>query len=304
LNLDESYDIAVLEIGTNHFGEVGNLATISKPNIGVITNIGSAHLEYFKNLRGVLKEKSSLLDHLESPGIAVLNADDNLLKGKISSKNSFKAIGAGIKNRSDFFASGIKRKGEKLEFCVNQKYRFTLRTLGYYNIYNALIAVAIGRIFGMEYSVLSQRLTYFNFPQSRLNLLELNKIKFINDTYNSNPVSLREALDVLGNFRTKGRKIFVMGDMLELGKQKGLFHRKAGLEASGVCDVFITVGRLSKFAAREARLNGLDAKNIFTCESTLEAKDILFKKINLCPEDIVLIKGSRSMKMEEVLKQI
>jgi len=304
VELDRSYDFAVLEIGTNHFGEVSYLSGICQPNIAVITNIGPSHLEYLHNLKGVFREKYSLIEHLKIPCIAILNSDDSLLKRELLKRGRRPVIfGFGIKNRSDFLATGIKPFNDRIEFLVNQKYRFTLKTLGYYNIYNALVAVAVARIFGMEYKDIARQLANFDFPQSRLNFIVFNNIKFIDDTHNSNPLSLRQALEALNNFRTKGKKIFVMGDMLELGKNSGLFHRQAGRKVSQVCDVFITVGRLSGLAAEAARLCGFDTKNIFTCESTQEARYILFNKISPGPDDIVLVKGSRAMKMEEVFKE-
>lgn len=303
LNLDSSFDMAVLEVGTNHFGEVGYLADICRANIGVITNIGPAHLEHFKDLKGVFKEKFTLLNHLKKPALAVLNNDDKLLKKMgIKKVKSPVIITTGIKNSSDFSASGIKRNQSfQLEFLVN-KYRFALNTLGVYNIYNALAAVAIARLFSMKYKDIAGRLSTFSFPQSRLNLIEINKVRFIDDTYNSNPFSLSQALEALNNFETKGRKIFVMGDMMELGRHREIFHRKSGHHAAKVCDVFIGVGKLSQSAVNEALQSGFDSKNIFTCVSNSEARSILFRKIIPGPDDIVLVKGSRAMKMEEVFK--
>jgi len=304
LNLDRYHDVVVLEVGTNHFGEVDYLAKICQPNLGIIINIGSSHLEYFVNLKGVFREKSALLKHLKSPHIAILNADDSLLKRQILIKNKKPFIlGFGIKSRSDFFATDIEILNSRIKFLVNQKYRVTLKTLGYFNIYNALAALTVAYLLGMEYRDIASRLSTFNFPQNRLEFLELNNIKFINDTYNSNPVSLKQAIDVLGNFQINGRKIFVMGDMLELGNREKLFHRQAGRNAARICDVFITVGELSKFAAEAARASGFNTKNIFTCTSNLEAQDILFKKVSVGPDDIVLVKGSRAMRMEEILKK-
>jgi len=304
LNLNSSYDLVVLEVGTNHPGEVEYLARICQPNIGIITNIGLSHLEYFTNLKGVFREKGALLGHLKNPRIAILNADDDLLKRQIAIKNSKPVIlSFGIKRRSDFFVTDIEILNGRVKFLVNQKYGFTLKTLGYFNIYNALAALTVARLVGMQYKDIISRLSAFNFPQNRLELLELNNIKFINDTYNSNPISLKQAIEALDNFQIKGRKIFVMGDMLELGSRKELFHRQAGRKAARICDVFITVGELSKLAAEAAIKSGLNTKNIFTCASNLQAQDILFKKVSVGPDDIVLVKGSRAMRMEEILKK-
>jgi UDP-N-acetylmuramoyl-tripeptide--D-alanyl-D-alanine ligase len=303
LNLNGSYDFAVLEIGTNHFGEIDYLAKIARPNISIITNIGPSHLEYLKTLNGVLKEKIALLRQLNNPYIAILNADDKLLKQYVL-KELKKTItfGFGIKNKGDFSATKIRLLNEGLNFLVNEKYRFRLNTLGHFNIYNALVAITVARILGMKYPDIIGALSDFNFPQNRLKLIKLKEVKFIDDTYNSNPLSLKQALEVLNNFRTKGRKIFVMGDMLELGRDKELFHRDIAKDIVRICDILITVGRLSRFTADVTRSYGLDIKNIFTCASSLEARDILFNRIFPNPDDVVLVKGSRLLKMEEILK--
>lgn len=306
LGLNSAVDIAVLEIGTNHFGEVACLAKIAQPNIGLITNIGPAHLENFKDISGVLREKCTLLKYLKRPRIAVLNADDALLRkaGSREEEGGF-ILGFGIKGHSDFLALRVKRFSNRLEFVVNpgRGINIVLNSLGYCNIYNALAAITVARIFGMDYQVIASALADFNFEQGRLNFMESNKIKFINDSYNSNPLSLKEALDTLNNFPAKGRKIFVMGDMLELGSKKELFHRRAGQQAAWACDIFVTVGRLSKFAASAARLCGFSARNLFSCSSPQEARELLFRRIAVRSDDIVLVKGSRAMRMEEVLKK-
>lgn len=301
--LESGHDIAVVELGTNHPGEIAYLAKICSPDVAIFTNIGPAHLEHFKDTRGVLKEKSLLLKYMTYPGIVIFNADDPLLRKRMAKNDKkIKSLGFGIENRCDFRAGNIKITRAQTSFTVNEKYRFTLPILGYYNIYNALAAITVARIFGVGYRSLAARLSGFNLPENRLNLIEVGGIKFINDAYNSNPVSLRQALDVLANLRVRGRKIFVMGDMLELGEGSVSFHRQAGRKASGVCDLFIAVGGLSRYAAEEARNSGLSFKNIFICNSNMEARRILFEGLVLSPDDIVLLKGSRGMKLEEIIK--
>ncbi len=301
LNLGRSHDLAVLEIGTNHFGEVDYLSGICLPNLGVITNIGPAHLEHFGDLAGVLREKYTLINRLENPGIAILNADDALLREKARFKNGVRpALGVGIDNRADFTASDVNMLSGKLKFLVNKKYKFTLNTWGYYNIYNALAAIAVARVFGMKYEEISRRLRDFSFPRGRLKARKIGRTLFIDDTYNSNPLSLKQALETLGNLRIKGRKILVMGDMLELGPHRELFHRRAGLHAACVCDALIAVGSLSGLAAQAARDKGLDPGSIFTCKDSRQARKVLFAELSPSGDDVVLVKGSRRMHMEEV----
>ena len=303
LKLESKHDAVVLEVGTNHFGEVQYLAKVCLPNIGVITNIGPSHLEFLHNLKGVFNEKYKLIENLKHPYLALLNADDELLRREAMKKTKKPFIlRSGLKNKADFSATAAKISGQGLEFLVNLQHKFILKTLGYHNIYNALVAITLGRLFGLKYQEISSRLASFEFPAGRLKLIKLDKIKFIDDTYNSNPLSLKQALDTLDNFRTQGRKIFVMGDMLELGSRQSSFHSQAGRQAAKICDALITVGKLSKLAADAARGCGFNIRNIFTCESCRDARDILFDKISPREDDIVLVKGSRAMKMEEIFK--
>jgi len=303
IQLKENDDFAVVEIGTNHFGEMDYLAGIARPNIGVLTNIGPAHLEFLKNLKGVLKEKSVLLNNLVTPAIALLNADDEYLRCLIKQKRKdLHIFSYGIKEKSDFSASGIKLENGKVKFKVNRKFSFVLSTLGGHNVYNALAAIAVGRIFGLGSSEIISRLADFEFPRGRLNLVEFKGLKFIDDTYNSNPLSLKSALIALNAMSCKGKKILVMGDMLELGKQKELLHRQVAGSITNVCDVLVAVGSLSMLTAQAARARGFKNKNIFCCASVEQARDLLFNKISPQARDVILLKGSRLMKMEEVFK--
>jgi len=303
IQLNAKHNFAVVEIGTNHFGEVDYLAKLAKPDIGIITNIGPSHLEFLKDLKGVAKEKAALLDNLGGPAIALLNADDKLLHGLIKGKvKGAKIFSYGINTESDFRASRVKLKNGKVAFRVNAKFDFALSTLGAYNIYNALAAVACGRLLGLSYAEISARLAAFKFPPGRLNLVKSQGLTFIDDTYNSNPLSLKAALSALAAFPCKGRKILVMADMLELGKKKELLHRQIAWSITNSCDCLITVGKLAGLTAREVLKLGWPAKRVFICQDTCQAREVLLNKISASASDLILVKGSRSMKMEEVLK--
>ncbi len=301
--LDSKFDIAVLELGTNHPGEIKELLRICQPNVGVITNIGPAHLEHFKSLEGVLKEKYSLTSGLSLPNMVILNFDDAMLRRKslFSAKKNF-VLGFSVDAKSDFQAYNIKSDGWGVDFSVNQKNGFKLNSPARHNVYNALAAISVGRVFGLGYGQIISAFSDFQFPQGRLNLRSFKKARFIDDTYNSNPLSLRNALNALDALSVKGRKIFVMGDMLELGGKSEDYHSEAGKNASGICDVFIAVGRFSRKAAHAAITNNLKPDCVFSCDSSKEAQKILFDKIIPNENDIVLVKGSRMMKMEEVFK--
>jgi UDP-N-acetylmuramoyl-tripeptide--D-alanyl-D-alanine ligase len=300
LGLGAKHDVAVLELGTNHFGEIGYLASIALPTVAAITNIGPSHLEHLKDLPGVYKEKSSLFGYLQRPAAALLNHDDLFLRGHSSAKAC--SFSFAIENPADFRATSIAARGAGTSFIVNGKHKFSINTPGAFNVYNALLAIACARILGLDYPAIARRLASFQFPPSRLNLMDVEKVRFLNDTYNANPLSMAQALESFRRMKVAGRKILVMGDMLELGKEGESFHREAGKAASGVCDCLIFVGELSGHAAEAAREAGFDLSRIFTCENSSQARHILKELLLPCREDLVLVKGSRGMKMEEVLK--
>ena len=160
----------MLELGTNHPGEIKNLANICLPNAAVITNIGPAHLEHFCDLKGVFKEKYALIENLRSPCLAILNSDDALLHKDIlkSCLEPF-ILSFGVRAAADFMASNIRHSPEGIEFLLNAKHKFHLNTAGASNVYNALAAVATARIFGMEYKTICHRLADFSFPKRKVN---------------------------------------------------------------------------------------------------------------------------------------
>ncbi len=302
LGLNAKHEIAVLELGTNHPGEIAYLADICQPNIAVFTNIGPGHLEFFRNLQGVFQEKYSLVDSLRPPFISLMNADDRFLREMVLREKRLDfIIGYAMNSPSDFTASQLKA-GNRLEFKVNG-HKFSLNTLGRQNIYNALAAIALARIMGMKYADIAKELSGFVFPKGRLGLLNFKNSTFIDDTYNSNPFSLKQAVETLANLKVKGRKIFVMGDMLELGEGRESFHVSAGYEIAKVCDRLITVGELSKLASAAALACGFNPKSVFNCSDSQEAIKILFEKISPRKDDVVLVKGSRGMKLERIFKE-
>lgn len=306
LRMNSAHEMAVVELGTNHFGEIGYLARIAQPNIAAITNIGPSHLAYLKNIAGVAKEKLSLLKYLQNPGVAILNSDDASLHKLLTKKTRHPfAVGVGIKRPADFRAQDIHYLSGEIKFTLKNKHSIHLKAIGRHNIYNALMAITIARSFGMSYNTISKQLAHFDFPAGRLKLIKAGQMRIIDDTYNANPLSLLHALETLNDFRIPGRKIFVMGDMRELGKGAKKFHRHAGKEAVKACDVFIAVGKFAAMAAEEARRVSCGRPcTIFTCSSTTQARTILTEKIAPDKDDIVLIKGSRGMKMEDIFKAV
>ncbi|MGE5308440.1 MAG: UDP-N-acetylmuramoyl-tripeptide--D-alanyl-D-alanine ligase [Deltaproteobacteria bacterium] len=302
LGLKESHRACVLELGTNHFGEIRERALTCEPTVGIITTIGPSHLEHFKTLCGVLREKSSLLSCLKPPAIAVLNADDPFLaRTIIAKKRKPFIISIGVQGPADYRARGVTVRGGRTVFRLDGR-TYELDTPGVHNVYNALCAVACARMLGLGHGEIASRLREFSFPRGRLSLTRVGQTSFIDDSYNSSPASLSQALETLGRLKARGRKILVMGDMLELGKRQGAFHRRAGEEAARSCTTIITVGRLARLAFKSFLKERPRAAGCFACERAEEAKELLFKRLSLTKDDVVLVKGSRRMKLDKIFE--
>jgi UDP-N-acetylmuramoyl-tripeptide--D-alanyl-D-alanine ligase len=300
LRLTGAHQGCVLELGSNHFGEIGGLAETCVPTIGVITNVGPSHLEYFRSLAGVCREKLSLLAHLGKPAVAVVNADDPCFaRTVIAKKRKPFIISIGINNAADLRARSVGSKNGRVTFSLGGR-RFMLNTPGCHNVYNALAACAVAQVMGIGYREIAPRLARFEFPAGRLKLVSLAGAAFIDDSYNSSPASFSQALQSFAAFRSRGRRILVMGDMLELGSREADFHREAGRRAARVCSVLVAVGALSRLAL-EAFLDA-GGEEAYACDSAAQAKKILFGKLSLTPHDAVLVKGSRRMKLDLVFK--
>lgn len=303
LQLNGRHEVVVLELGTNHKGEILNLSRIAIPDIAVFTNVGPSHLEFFKNIESVFNEKISLLKNLHPKGTVVINKDDCSLR-KIESKykKRFRILSYSEKDCSKFQATKINLGFDSLAFLLNNKTWIRLNTPAEHNIYNALAAIACANLFNIDIAITKRALESFVFPKSRFNFLKVNGFSLIDDSYNSNPQSLESALKVISRFDSR-RKIVVCGDMLELGKGSRKFHYDLGKKLGdyGV-DILITVGRLARFLGKGASDNSFNEKMIFSFDSIDDAGNKLIDIIS--SRDVILIKGSRSLKLERIVDKI
>ncbi len=298
---NKSHEIAVVEIGTNHFGEIERLCNILEPNAGLITNIGSEHLEFFKNLGGVKREEGKLLDFLtKTKGIAFTNADDkNLvdLSRKIRHKFAYGFQGGARRDlRGRLF--GFDKKGCAL-FEMEHGGKTELVHLsipGLHNAINALAAAAVGFHFGIGRTDIKRALDSFRPYEKRMQVIRAGGVTILNDTYNSNPESAIGAIRWLSMLQTRGRKIAVLADMLELGSSAEREHRRIGKEISrGKIDYLFTFGKMSRETAAAA-----DRK--VETESFSDKKKLAHRLASrIAAGDVVLVKGSRGMKMEEIV---
>ena len=300
LKLEPEHDVAVIEMGMSHAGEIRALAKIAQPEIGVVTNVAPVHLEFFDSITGIARAKYELIESLPSCGTAVLNADDEYVS---QFGRDFKGavVMYGTRSTVDVRAENIKLRGSKgLEFDViigSVRERATLPLVGEHNVLNALAAVAVGLQRGLKPSEAVAALATLAPADKRGQVLQLGNITVINDCYNSNPKALQAMVDALAAMPAK-RRIVVAGEMLELGPAGEELHRQAGQHiANKKIDILIGVRGLAGAMVEAARHSGIPAE--FTARPE-EAGDWLAREAR--DGDIVLLKASRGVKLEKALE--
>lgn len=309
LKLDKTHKAAVLEMAMQKLGEIEELAKIVLPNVAIITNVGEAHIKFLKTRPKVAEAKSEILKFLKRNDFAVLPADDDFFL-YLNKKSKCKIISFGIKNKADVFASEIKFKDKKICFTLNlngKRYPVILKIPGIHNVYNALASAAAAFSIGIKSKSIVSGLQSFKPASKRMEIsVTKNGVRIINDTYNANPSSMKAAIEVLKNQGPVNdaippRRIAVLGDMLELGRTAKSAHRSIGkfVAKSGI-EILITRGVLSKQITLAAKNSGMQKAYCFKTNKSAA------KKIRqlLKPNDVVLVKGSRGMRMEEIVDAI
>src|SRR5512143_343700 len=303
MKLNTSHCAAAVEMGMSAPGEIDLLARLVHPTVGVITNIGPAHLEVFGSMDKVAEAKGELLGNLASDAAAVLNADDHFLSA-FRNKFSGRVLTFGIKNRADVSAAKIGQDADHADFTLSAgggSVVIRLRVPGTHNIYNALAAAAAALAAGMPLDAVRDGLNDFAPVAMRSEIKEVRGRTVLADYYNANPASMEAAISTLASL-SAGRKSFaVLGDMLELGDAGREAHRAVGATTAraGVHSV-ITIGALAKHIGEGAIEAGMPKERVVEAPTHAEAAELL-KKLSR-PGDVVLIKGSRGMKMEKILE--
>jgi UDP-N-acetylmuramoyl-tripeptide--D-alanyl-D-alanine ligase len=297
-NLSGAHEAAVLEMGISIPGEMARLVEIAQPDVAVVTNVGSTHLEFLHSVEVVASEKGILA---RSAGSGVLNADDPRVAG-MRDGLSGRTIFYGLSD-ADVTAENIRQNEDgTINFTLileTGNIDIHLRSIGRHNVYNALAAASAGMLFNIGLGEIKEALESYKGTYMRLQRIILNGFTVIDDTYNSNPASLRAALELLSETKCEGRRIAVLGDMLELGERSDEFHIEMGKLMPGYSiHVLITVGDKAAEMAEAALKSGF--QKVFICENNTEAVHHL--RSMLKHGDIVLIKGSRGMKMEEITR--
>ncbi|RZB33740.1 MAG: murE/murF fusion protein [Desulfobacteraceae bacterium Eth-SRB2] len=303
LNLNRSHRWAVLELGMNSPGEIKRLAEICSPDIGVITNIGPAHLEGLGSIDAVMQAKGELLEEIKPDGTAVLNADDPRLL-QLGDDTSRNVLFFGRSKNARISARSVKKTGTGLSFTLvlpEESISVDLKTPAAFMISNALAAAAVGYLLGLTAGEIKDGLEDFKPVKGRMNILKTGKgINIIDDTYNANPDSMKAAINTLRSLKGNHTGILVAGDMLELGDHAESMHRNIGRIAAGldIAKLYVT-GEFSQTVASGAMDEDMNPRDIFagTKEEILEGI-----KDRLGPGDWVLVKGSRGMAMETIVQ--
>jgi UDP-N-acetylmuramoyl-tripeptide--D-alanyl-D-alanine ligase len=300
LKLEPEHDLAVIEMGMSHAGEIRALAKIAQPEIGVVTNVAPVHLEFFDSLAGIARAKYELIESLPAGGTAVLNADDDYVS-QFGRDFKGKVVTYGTRAMADVRAENIQTRGaEGSEFDVvvtGGRAHAHLPLVGEHNVLNALAAVTVGVIRGLKPSEAVSALATLAPPDQRGQVLQLGNITVINDCYNSNPKALDAMVDALAAMKA-GRRIVVAGEMLELGPAGEQLHRAAGQHmAEKQISVLVGVRGLAQAMVDGARHSGTEAEFVATPEEAgawlaREARD----------GDVVLLKASRGVKLEKALE--
>ncbi|MDD5167859.1 MAG: UDP-N-acetylmuramoyl-tripeptide--D-alanyl-D-alanine ligase [Syntrophales bacterium] len=305
LGLNAEHEIAVLELGTNRPGEIARLTEIAGPDIAIITNVGPAHLEGFGSMEGVWREKSDLFRSMPEGGTAVINVDDEYVRLSDSSRAK-KIVTFGFGPEAEISASDVLydgARGASFSLTIDGiKSNVIMHVSGRHNIYNALAAAASAWAAGSPRNEIIQGLANFRPISGRTEIIPLKNGAFvINDVYNANPASVREALRTLQTLRGSGKGVAVLGDMLELGREAEARHRDIGglLADTGIEYAYLR-GRLSQATAAGAIDRGMMVGQIIRFDDPAEIVDSLIARIG--PGDWILVKGSRQMKMEEVVE--
>ena len=303
MDMPENTEVAVLEMGMNHSGEMEYLSSIARPDLAIITNIGTMHIEHLGTREGILQAKLEIMRGMPDDGAGVFNGDEPLL-WNIRAIGKHKKYYYGIENHAcDVTATDIVELDDGVRFVVHgfgQQFELFVPMLGRHAVYNALAATTVGLLLGVKAEKIQARFSSFHNTGMRQKIYVKNGVTIIEDCYNAGPESTEAALDVLAGIKTDGRRIAVLGDMLELGNRSAAEHYRIGRLAVGKADLLLTYGEHSVRTLTGAITGGMNPKNTDHFDTHEDMAHML--KMRVSEGDVVLFKGSRGMRMEKVLQ--
>ncbi|OHB70951.1 MAG: hypothetical protein A2V70_03965, partial [Planctomycetes bacterium RBG_13_63_9] len=308
--IEPHHDYALLELGASRRGEIARLVELCAPKVGVITQVGDAHLGGFGSRQGIAESKAELLAGLPPDGRAVLGDDARLRS--VASRCRAKITWVGTGEGCDVRATEVRSHGGQLTFRVSvgsavrdtDRCQFSVPVWGRHHLTSALAAIGVGRMMGFDLGEMADALEGFQSVPMRCEVLEIRGATIINDTYNSSPTSMQAALELIRDFDTGGRRIVVIGDMAELGNKSVPLHWQLGKQVVtlGEADLLVTCGRFARHVVAGARAAGMPCARAIPCDTVEEALPYLGQVI--LPGDAVLVKGSRMMAMERVVEAL
>jgi UDP-N-acetylmuramoyl-tripeptide--D-alanyl-D-alanine ligase len=304
LELMRETECGVIEMGMNHRGEIAPLAELARPDIGVITNIGNAHLEHLGTEEEIALEKTDLIAALAPSGIAVLSADD-YWSVRYADRTSARIIWTGLSEKAQVRGEDIVVTPQGIRFTlISEQGRCAvhLPILNRVMVKNALLAAGVGLAMELSMAEVARGLSEVKLTGARMEVLAHRAGWIINDTYNANPQSMRAAVAALQEFPASGRKIAILGSMGELGASAEELHQEIGFWAASQVDLLVTVGPKAAAIAAGARRGGLYAGQIHACERMEEVVPLVQPQLQ--PTDVILVKGSRFLQLERVVEAL
>jgi len=304
LSVEPDDDYVVVEIGSNAPGEVAHLARMARPDIGVITSVSETHLERLKNLEGVAAEKASLVESIRDGGCAIVNAECGCLIDQVRSRRrrGVRFVRFGRDEGADLRATDLEVGPDRVAFRVNGDLPVTLPMPGPHNALNALAALAVGEELGVAMADGAEQLIRFEPPAMRMEVHRWGDVTFVNDAYNANPAGMAAALEVLGSWPAGCRRVFVAGQMRELGAASLPKHQELGgrIGRAGI-EVLVAVGDTAQTVVEAAR----HANPHIHAEATADVAEaaVLLEQI-VRPGDVVMIKGSRAVGLEALAETV
>lgn len=303
LKIRDEHEVAVIEMGISDFEEMHRLAKVSRPDVCVITNIGTCHLENLGDRDGVFKAKTEIFDNLKENAYVVLNGDDDKLS-QIKDVRGVKPVFFGIETDRDVCAvkyQSLGIEGTKVTIrYFDEEFETIIPIPGHHMIYNAMAASCFGKHFGMTTEEIDKGIRSLKAISGRNNIFHTDKFVVIDDCYNANPMSMKASLSVLNEANT--RKVAILGNMYELGENEKQLHREVGMHAANLgIDVVICIGELAKNIADAAKENNKNIKVFY-----FETKEEFENKMDdiLKENDSILVKASNSMKFKTIVEKL
>ncbi|PAW41724.1 UDP-N-acetylmuramoyl-tripeptide--D-alanyl-D-alanine ligase [Bacillus toyonensis] len=301
LEMKQDTELLILEMGMSETGQIRNLAQIAQPDVAIITMIGQSHLETLGSREEIAKAKFEIVDGLNDGGLFLYNGDEPLLSQNINMLG-IESKSFGGKYTNDLFPTNVQLDEYGVHFKLNHsKIQYDVPLHGKHNIFNTIVGIAVGQFYKVPIEKIQEALQQINITQMRFQFLTAKTgFTIINDAWNASPSSMKAAIETLQKLNAYKKKFIVIGDMLELGKKAETYHREIGkmLNEESIQYVF-TYGELAKIVAEEARKNYHTGK-IKSFDNKAKIAEEVLKVIT--KKDVVLLKGSRGMALEEIVQ--